>query len=104
MAFPSLVSIEVTYEFLRSGQAEPLLDHLWSILRRTHKLLVAVCTRLTPPPYLLRVDTAEPKSPIIPVFTSQPRNLARYCQKRGFMVRPIVAPTVPRGSERIRVC
>lgn len=105
MAFPSLAGIEVTYEFLASGQAETLLAHLRSIICRTHGLLLAVCTRQTSPsPHLLRVDTATPKSPIIPIFTSQPRSLARHCQRSGFMVRPIVAPTVPRGSERVRVC
>jgi 8-amino-7-oxononanoate synthase len=104
MAFPSLASIEVAYDFLMSGQAEPLLAHLRSIIRQTHRLLLAVCARQTPPPHLLRVDHTAPKSPIIPVFTSRPRSLARHCQQSGFMVRPIVAPTVPKGSERIRVC
>ncbi|KAH8906423.1 PLP-dependent transferase, partial [Coniochaeta sp. PMI_546] len=104
MAFPSLASIEVTYDFLMSGQTETLLAHLRTILRQTHNLLLAVCARQRAPPHLLRVDPAAPKSPIIPVFTSRPRSLASHCQRSGFMVRPIVAPTVPKGSERIRVC
>ncbi|OIW28165.1 PLP-dependent transferase, partial [Coniochaeta ligniaria NRRL 30616] len=104
MAFPSLAGIEVAYDFLASGRAEPLLAHLRGIIRQTHGLLLAVCARQTPPRHLLRVDAAAPKSPIIPIFTSQPRGLARHCQRSGFMVRPIVAPTVPRGGERVRVC
>ncbi|KAK3899377.1 pyridoxal phosphate-dependent transferase [Staphylotrichum tortipilum] len=104
MGFPALASIEATYNFLTNGQAEPLRDHLRLLVRDTHKLLVALCGRHNPPSDLLRVNTQPPRSPIIPVFTCRPRSLATYCQQRGFMVRPIVAPTVPAGKERIRVC
>jgi 8-amino-7-oxononanoate synthase len=33
-----------------------------------------------------------------------PRDLARYCQASGFVIRPIVPPTVPQGTQRVRVC
>ncbi|KAK3896859.1 hypothetical protein C8A05DRAFT_20259, partial [Staphylotrichum tortipilum] len=92
------------YSFLTSGQAEPFRDHLRLLIRDTHKLLVALCGTHNPPRHLLRANTEAPQSPIIPVFTCRPRSLATYCQPRGFMVRPIVAPTVPAGKERIRVC
>lgn len=104
MTFPSLASIETTYDFLIPGRAEPLFHRLRHLIRHAHHLLLALCARRSPPATLLHVNEDEPKSPIIPVFTSQPRSLATYCQQRGFMVRPIVAPTVPKGSERIRVC
>ncbi|KAK0725536.1 pyridoxal phosphate-dependent transferase [Lasiosphaeris hirsuta] len=86
MGPPSITSIRVTYEFLARGGATSLLHHLRSLIQQAHTLLLA------------------PQSPIIPVFTSWPRSLARHCQKQGYMVRPIVAPTVLKGSERIRVC
>ena len=104
MGFPALASIETTYKFLTEGYAEPLRDHLHLLVRRTHKSLLALCRKHHPLADLLRVNTEPPKSPIIPVFTCRPRHLAKYCQERGSMVRPIVAPTVPAGSERIRVC
>ncbi len=104
MGFPALVSIQTTYNFLNSGQAEPLRNHLRLLIRDTHKLLVALWERHNPPTELLHVNTDPPKSPIIPVLTCRPRSLASHCQQRGFMVRPIVAPTVPAGKERIRVC
>ncbi|KAB5584963.1 pyridoxal phosphate-dependent transferase [Coniochaeta sp. 2T2.1] len=104
IGFPALAAVEVTYDFITNGRAEPLLANLRRMVRLAHTLLLVAVERNNPPPYLLHVDAAEPKSPIIPVFTSQPRSLAKHCQKRGFMVRPIVAPTVPLGSERVRVC
>lgn len=104
MPFTSLASIEVTYNFLTSGRAKPLVAHLRSVIRHAHKLFVSICLRQRPPPCLFRLLATEPESPIIPLLTSHPRSLAQHCQRRGFMVRPIVAPTVPRGSERVRVC
>ncbi len=104
MGFPALASIETTYKFLTEGYAEPLRNHLNFLMGGTHNLLLALCRKHNPPTDLLRVNTEPPKSPIIPVFTCRPRHLAKYCQERGYMVRPIVAPTVPAGSERIRVC
>lgn len=44
------------------------------------------------------------RSPIFSIRTKLPRELARYCQERGLIVRPIMAPTVPLGKERVRVC
>jgi len=100
----SLKSIEVAYDFLRNGQAEPLVSRLNELVLLAHSALASICLRHRPPPPLLRVGRERPESPIIPVFTSEPRSLAKHCQESGYMVRPIVAPTVPKGSERVRVC
>lgn len=32
------------------------------------------------------------------------RNLASHLQAEGFDIRPILSPTVPKGSERVRIC
>lgn len=45
-----------------------------------------------------------PETPIFAVLSSEPKALAAYCQREGFVVRGIVPPTVPLGTERIRVC
>ena len=37
-------------------------------------------------------------------MSTQPRSLALHCQSAGFIVRPVVSPTVPQGTERVRVC
>lgn len=104
MAFSSLASIKATYDFLASGQAEPLVQNLQNLMQQTHDLFTSLCSRYQPSKELLHIDPNPPKSPIIPLLTSQPRSLAQHCQQKGFMVRPIVAPTVPVGSERVRIC
>ena len=43
-------------------------------------------------------------APIVALCTDRPRALAHFLQAGGFLVRPIVYPTVPRGTERVRVC
>jgi 8-amino-7-oxononanoate synthase len=104
MAFPSLASIRTTYDFLAQGHAESLLQHLQSIINHMHNLLTSIIERHHPLPELFRINPETPQSPILPLFTGRARSLAQYCQERGFTVRPIVAPTVPIGQDRVRVC
>ncbi|PTB37139.1 uncharacterized protein TrAFT101_010871 [Trichoderma asperellum] len=104
MAFPSLASIRTTYDFLAQGHADPLLQHLQSLILQMHNLLTNTIKQHHPSPELFRINPETPQSPILPLFTNRARNLAQYCQERGFTVRPIVAPTVPAGQDRVRVC
>lgn len=43
-------------------------------------------------------------APIVPLISSNPRALAEHLIRNGYLVRPIVYPTVPKGSERVRIC
>ncbi|KAI1387947.1 PLP-dependent transferase [Hypoxylon trugodes] len=104
MAFTSLASIDVVYDYLISGQSDLSRHNLEALIRYTHRQLYALYTHLHPDRSILHVDETPFRSPIIPIFTIYPRDLAGHCQRSGFMVRPIVAPTVPAGSERVRVC
>ncbi|KAI1141871.1 PLP-dependent transferase [Hypoxylon sp. FL0543] len=104
MTFTSLLSIDVVYDYLMSGQSKPLRERLQALIHHTYNQLHALCARLQPSCHILHIDKAPSKSPIIPVFTASPRRLAAHCQRSGFMVRPIVAPTVPAGTERVRIC
>ncbi|CAM1505222.1 Fc.00g108590.m01.CDS01 [Cosmosporella sp. VM-42] len=104
MPFSSLASIKATYDFIANGQAEPLVRNLNELMKHTHSLFTSLCSRHQPSDDLLSLDPSPPKSPIIPILTSHPRSLAQHCQQNGYMVRPIVAPTVPVGSERVRIC
>lgn len=104
MAFPSLASIRTTYDFLAQGHADSLVQNLQSLIHHMHTLLTQLIERHAPSPELFRINPEAPQSPILPLLTSRARNLAQYCQERGFTVRPIVAPTVPAGQDRVRVC
>lgn len=43
-------------------------------------------------------------SPIIPLLTSHPRELAAHLRSNGLLARPICYPTVPKGEDRVRIC
>ncbi|KAI1091049.1 PLP-dependent transferase [Rostrohypoxylon terebratum] len=104
MTFTSLNSIDVVYDYLISGQSEPLRQHLEELVSHTYHQLCALCARLRPGRHVLYIEKGPSKSPVIPIFTTQPRSLAAHCQASGFMIRAIVVPTVPPGSERVRIC
>ncbi|OTA83783.1 hypothetical protein M434DRAFT_83676 [Hypoxylon sp. CO27-5] len=104
MTFTSLISIDVVYDYLMSGQSKPLRENLRTLIHYTYHQLYTLCARLRPGRHILHIEKVPSISPIIPVFTASPRSLAEHCQRSGFMVRPIVAPTVPAGTERVRVC
>lgn len=101
LPFPCLASIQASYDFLKSGRVNGRIRHLEQLITRCHELLLPLCSQHKA---LLRVNQEIPKSPIIPLFTPHPRSLAQFCQARGYTVRPIVAPTVPKGYERVRIC
>ncbi|KAK3386108.1 pyridoxal phosphate-dependent transferase [Podospora didyma] len=87
MAIPSLISIQAAYTFL-VGKPEEAKELIQQVQKTT----------------LFHVSPDEPQAPIVPIFTCRPRSLARHCRASGYSVRAIVAPTVPRGTERVRVC
>ncbi|KAH8671965.1 pyridoxal phosphate-dependent transferase [Tricladium varicosporioides] len=99
MSFPSLAAIKVAYEIMKEGRTEALIQHLRFLTRHFHSHLLNI-----PPTPLLTIPEVLPESPIFALMTPTPRNLARFCQEGGFMVRPIVSPTVAKGTERVRVC
>ena len=53
---------------------------------------------------LLKIPKKNPQSPIFALLTPYPRSLAKHCQDAGFVVRPVFPPTVPEGTQRVRVC
>lgn len=86
-----------------------LTVHLHILITHLHLRLQTLQPRIphptsTCPIPLLLLQPQAPQSPIFSLITPHPRSLAKHCQDGGFMVRPVVPPTVPVGSERVRVC
>ncbi|KAI0975077.1 PLP-dependent transferase [Xylaria arbuscula] len=104
MSFPSLASINAAYDYIVTGKAHERREQLKVLIQYCHIKLKGLHQSSRPTAAALRVPGDLPSSPIIPVFTSHPKSLAQYCQESGFMIRPIVAPTVPLGQERVRIC
>ena len=107
MTFPNLASIKASYSLLMDGTTDVLSRRLESHIRLFHGLLLDLQARLTTEARqrkVLRVLEECPLSPIFSVETNAPRILAKWCQEGGFIVRPIMPPTVPVGAERVRVC
>ncbi|THZ02638.1 PLP-dependent transferase [Aureobasidium pullulans] len=105
LSFPALAAIRAAYTFLSTDNITALATHLFDLITLLHERLFALTSSL--PQHqrqLLQVLEECPPSPIFSVLSSDPRGLAKFCQEKNFVVRPIVPPTVPLGSERIRVC
>ncbi|ROW15084.1 hypothetical protein VPNG_03413 [Cytospora leucostoma] len=104
MSYPSLVALDVVYDCVASGQAEERRMRLTGLVKLAHDVLLAISRAQVGDRKFIRVSEDVARSPIIPVLTRRARSLAGFCQERGFMVRPVVSPTVPEGKERVRVC
>ncbi|OJJ81820.1 aminotransferase class I/II-fold pyridoxal phosphate-dependent enzyme [Aspergillus glaucus CBS 516.65] len=97
LGYPYLASIRAAYELLSEGHVEPHRQTLQHLIHHIRQLLL----NLNPGHFQL---DHSPSSPILSLRTLYPRQLADVCQKAGFVVRAIMAPTVPKGQERVRVC
>ncbi|KAH9907925.1 PLP-dependent transferase [Xylariomycetidae sp. FL2044] len=104
MAFPTLASIQVVYEYVMNGEAEARRQYLHELTRLCYKCIRELHQRQEPNNRILGIQQHPPASPIIPLLTAYPRSLASHCQARGFVVWPIVSPTVALGKERVRIC
>lgn len=107
MSYPSLAAIRASYSFLMEGKTEALARNLQMLIQTLHERLLEMQGSLRLPPelvHLLKSPVDCPETPIFSILSSEPKILAAHCQRNGFVVRGILPPTVPEGTERIRVC
>ncbi|KAI0424398.1 PLP-dependent transferase [Xylaria sp. FL1042] len=104
MSFPSLAIISAAYDYMITGKADERQKQLKTIIQYCHTKLKSLDQTSRSTATTLHVPGGPLSSPIVPLFTNDPKSLAQHCQKFGFMIRPIVAPTVPLGQERVRIC
>ncbi|KAJ8118361.1 hypothetical protein OPT61_g623 [Boeremia exigua] len=104
LSYPSLALVRSSYELLRKGVTMPLQAHLHRLTEFLFKAMQQLQITSAAARSLLSIPSACPQSPIFAVQLQRPRDLAKYLQEKGMMVRAVVAPTVPQGTERVRVC
>ncbi|KAK5100704.1 hypothetical protein LTR70_001395 [Exophiala xenobiotica] len=105
LSYPNLAAVKVAYEWLAAGKTETLssqLTHLIEYMYARLRSLGPLARRLEAGSFTL--PDACPQSAIFALMMQQPRELAAYCQAAGFVVRAVMHPTVPLGTERVRIC
>ncbi|KAF3404619.1 8-amino-7-oxononanoate synthase [Talaromyces pinophilus] len=101
MSKPSLIAIRSAYELLAEGQTQLFQSNLQNNISYFQSHCDEMGHRIESS--VLHIES-NPRSPIFSFRAKLPRELARFCQEHGLIVRPIMAPTVPLGKERVRVC
>jgi len=109
MSVLNVLAIECAWDVLQSEEGDDRRRRLGSLCDHFSKSMATLASHspthlisLLPPSHSpLPRATA---TPIQPILTPQPHALAEYLQSLGYLVRPVVYPTVPKGLERVRVC
>lgn len=99
LGLPPLAMIKSAYRLMRNDGTRRAQENLWSLIKYLHSSLGKLPTTT-----LIKSTRRPPESPIFSICTTHPRSLAEFCQTNGLVVRPIVPPTVPEGTSRVRVC
>ncbi|CAI6299524.1 unnamed protein product [Periconia digitata] len=102
MSYPTLSAIRASYSLLKAGKTELLASKLHFLIQ----YLFDQFNTVQRPSFraLLSLPHECPQSPIFSIQLKEPKDLARFLQERGMMVRAVVPPTVPIGTSRVRVC
>ncbi|KAH6614096.1 pyridoxal phosphate-dependent transferase [Boeremia exigua] len=104
LSYPSLMLVRSSYELLWTGVTVSLQSHLHDLTGFLFKAMQQLQITSAAARNLLSIPSACPQSPIFAVQLRRPRDLASYLQEKGMMVRAVVAPTIPQGTERVRIC
>ncbi|KAL7421568.1 hypothetical protein Q5752_003337 [Cryptotrichosporon argae] len=102
----TLVALECAWDMLDSEAGDEKRRALASLAACVGSLLDPLLSAC--PPGVLRLPpspTSSPlHSPILALLTPTPHALSAFLLERGYIVRPVVPPTVPPGAERVRIC
>lgn len=95
----SIQLLHAVYSFTLTKEAHEARAKLWQLVDLFH-----ITTRnLLPPGAILWTDGKSPIQGILVPGNQQCVNLSNVLRERGFDVYPIRSPTVPTGTERIRI-
>lgn len=75
-----------------------------NLRERLHGNITSFCRQLGDMPGLQLLPSRSAIQSIVIPGEQQVRRVAALLQQQGFAVKPIVAPTVPQGRERLRIC
>lgn len=106
MSYPSLMAIYTSYDWMKRRKTTALAVHLNYLIQYLFERLqsLSVLTQSLEDQSMLVIPDDCPDSPIFALLSTKPRDLASHCQAAGFVVRALYPPTVPEGTERVRVC
>lgn len=111
------MALECAWDVLQSSEGDRRRVSLHSVITHLNTLLDPLLAQT--PPKILRLPEQiphdpfpdgidqllpNPPTPILGLITPEPHALSKYFLDRGFIVRPVVPPTVPVGEERVRIC
>ncbi|KAL0074102.1 aminotransferase [Phycomyces blakesleeanus] len=96
MTHSSLASIKCAYSLLESGSTIQMQKHVHLLTKRFRQTIRLPIGTLLPSPSPIQGIVLNGNAPV--------RALATYLNKKGFTVKPICSPTVPKGHERVRIC
>ncbi|KAJ3281668.1 hypothetical protein HDU79_010581 [Rhizoclosmatium sp. JEL0117] len=94
----SLIAIRCAYEFMQE-EAENLQLKLTQTIKHFRAQL-----KLILPSGIESIDSLTAIQGIIVPGNKRVSQVCSYLQSKGYDVRPIRSPTVPKGSERLRIC
>ncbi|KAH9052280.1 pyridoxal phosphate-dependent transferase [Lactarius vividus] len=107
----AVIAASCSFDLLEDGTADRLaarvLDHSVYFQERLRTSLVASSIPpriLSLPAHLQHPSKTQLPTPIIPILTPRARALSAHLLAHGVNARPITWPTVPKGTDRVRVC
>jgi 8-amino-7-oxononanoate synthase len=99
-----VLALEAAWDLLGSAEGDAKRTQLEATITHFRTRLAPVLA--ASPGHVLRLPDqfADVPAPIVPLLSRTPHALSAFLLERGFVVRPVVPPTVPPGGERVRVC